>query len=66
VAVAPDGFIEAVELPGQSFVLAVQWHPERLFERFPAHFALFAALVDAARATRLRQQPALPRIDGET
>jgi putative glutamine amidotransferase len=66
VAVAPDGVIEAVELPGQSFVLAVQWHPERLFERFPAHFALFAALVDAARATRLRQQPALARIDGET
>ena len=27
-AVAPDGVIEALELPGKRFVLAVQWHPE--------------------------------------
>ncbi|WP_020498203.1 gamma-glutamyl-gamma-aminobutyrate hydrolase family protein [Sciscionella marina] len=38
VAHAGDGTIEGVELPGESFVLAVQWHPEaargddRLFE----------------------------------
>jgi len=25
---APDGIIEAAELPGRSFVLGVQWHPE--------------------------------------
>ena len=41
-----DGVIEAIELPGQRFVLAVQWHPEnqapedpeqrRLFESFAA------------------------------
>jgi putative glutamine amidotransferase len=28
-AVAPDGIIEAVEEPGYSFLLALQWHPER-------------------------------------
>jgi gamma-glutamyl-gamma-aminobutyrate hydrolase PuuD len=41
-ATAPDGVIEALELPGKRFVLAVQWHPEartdspdaRLFEAF--------------------------------
>jgi putative glutamine amidotransferase len=27
---APDGLIEAVELPGYSFGLAIQWHPEWL------------------------------------
>jgi putative glutamine amidotransferase len=27
---APDGLIEAIELPGYSFGLAVQWHPEWL------------------------------------
>jgi putative glutamine amidotransferase len=39
---APDNVIEALELPGKRFVLAVQWHPEdrtggpdgRLFEAF--------------------------------
>ena len=27
-ATAPDGVVEALELPGRRFVLAVQWHPE--------------------------------------
>jgi putative glutamine amidotransferase len=27
-ATAPDGVVEALELPGKRFVLAVQWHPE--------------------------------------
>ncbi|HSD83633.1 MAG TPA: gamma-glutamyl-gamma-aminobutyrate hydrolase family protein, partial [Anaerolineae bacterium] len=31
-AVAPDGIIEAVEVPGQRCALGVQWHPEWLFE----------------------------------
>ncbi|MFI5381972.1 MAG: gamma-glutamyl-gamma-aminobutyrate hydrolase family protein [Tepidisphaerales bacterium] len=42
VARAPDNVVEALELPGKRFVLAVQWHPEdraggpdaRLFEAF--------------------------------
>ncbi len=29
---APDGLIEAFELPGYAFGLAVQWHPEELQE----------------------------------
>ncbi len=41
-ATAPDGVVEALELPGKRFVLAVQWHPEartdgsdaQLFEAF--------------------------------
>jgi gamma-glutamyl-gamma-aminobutyrate hydrolase PuuD len=26
---APDGLIEALEVPGRRFALGVQWHPER-------------------------------------
>ena len=29
---APDGVIEAMELPGDAFVLGVQWHPERMID----------------------------------
>ena len=50
---APDGLIEAVELPGHPFGIGVQWHPEELLS-IPAMQALFSALVDAAsrRTTR--------------
>lgn len=41
-----DGGIEAVELPGDNFVLAVQWHPEETLE----DLRLFAAIVTAAQA----------------
>lgn len=39
-----DGVIEAIELPGEDFVLAVQWHPEES----PDDLRLFAAVVQAA------------------
>ncbi|WP_027947268.1 gamma-glutamyl-gamma-aminobutyrate hydrolase family protein [Amycolatopsis taiwanensis] len=45
VAWAPDDVVEAVELPGEPFVLGVQWHPEQ----DPGDVRLFAALVAAAR-----------------
>ncbi|MGH3939666.1 MAG: gamma-glutamyl-gamma-aminobutyrate hydrolase family protein [Pseudonocardiaceae bacterium] len=41
---AEDGTVEAVELPGHSFVLGVQWHPEQ----DSTDDRLFAALVTAA------------------
>jgi putative glutamine amidotransferase len=41
-----EGVIEAVELPGDSFVLAVQWHPEERLN----DLRLFAAVVEAAKA----------------
>jgi len=41
-----DGVIEAVEIPGGNFVLAVQWHPEERLD----DLRLFAAVVDAAAA----------------
>ena len=39
-----DGVIEAVELPGANFVLAVQWHPEERLD----DLRLFSAMVEAA------------------
>jgi putative glutamine amidotransferase len=47
VAFAPDGVVEAAEMPGPRFMLAVQWHPEDLIDR-PEHMSLFRALVAQA------------------
>lgn len=44
-----DEIVQAVESPGQRFLLGVQWHPEMLPYR-PRQWRLFAALVQAARA----------------
>jgi putative glutamine amidotransferase len=41
-----DGVIEAVEIPSENFVLAVQWHPEERLD----DLRLFAAVVEAAAA----------------
>lgn len=43
----PDDVIEAIELPGERFVVGVQWHPEELTERQEAA-SLFRAFVEAA------------------
>ncbi|WP_029112456.1 gamma-glutamyl-gamma-aminobutyrate hydrolase family protein [Mycobacterium sp. URHB0044] len=40
----PDGVVEAVELPGEQFVLAVQWHPEERLD----DLRLFSGVVQAA------------------
>jgi putative glutamine amidotransferase len=45
---APDGHVEAVEVPGRRFTFGVQWHAECLVDR-PEHLALFRGLVRAAR-----------------
>lgn len=48
---APDGTIEAIELPGKRFALGVQWHPEALTHH-PEHLRVYKGLVDTARRTR--------------
>ena len=44
VARTEDGLIEAVELPGASFLLSMQWHPEMIDQT-----RVFNALIEAAR-----------------
>jgi putative glutamine amidotransferase len=53
-AVAPDGQIEAVSLPGARFVIGVQWHPEYKALENPASTALFAAFAEACHAAATR------------
>lgn len=51
VACSPeDELIEGVEHRGEPFAIAVQWHPERIFDSDPASQALFATFVQAASA----------------
>jgi putative glutamine amidotransferase len=45
---AEDGVVEAIERPGEVFVVGVQWHPESLVETDPAMAALFSSFVQAA------------------
>jgi putative glutamine amidotransferase len=50
---SPDRVVEALEAPGEGWVLAVQWHPERTAatdERQQAIFNAFAAAVEEARS----------------
>lgn len=44
---APDGLVEAVELPDHPFGIAVQWHPEWLTDQQPTR-NLFRKFVEAA------------------
>ena len=50
-ALAPDGQIEAVSLPGARFVIGVQWHPEYKAVENPFSRALFGAFAQASHAT---------------
>lgn len=53
VAHAEDGIVEAVEaVDDYQNVLAVQWHPEDLFQVDDRHFALFTDLVKRAEQAR--------------
>ena len=52
-AIAPDGQIEAVSMPGaKGFLLALQWHPEWKWRENPQSRAIFSAFGEAVRAAR--------------
>ena len=48
-AKAPDGIVEAIEMPAHPFFVGVQWHPERMWKNDAPSLALFRAFVDACR-----------------
>lgn len=43
----PNGLIEALEKPDYPYLLAVQWHPEHLWEQAPAARNIFQSFVKA-------------------
>ncbi|MFC4172827.1 gamma-glutamyl-gamma-aminobutyrate hydrolase family protein [Microvirga sp. GCM10011540] len=47
----PDGVIEAIEVPGRSFALGLQWHPEKFASADHPGTRVFDAFVQAARRT---------------
>ena len=56
-AVSDDGVIEGLELqrgaaPGLPFLLSVQFHPERLVDRYPEHRAIFRVFAQACALSR--------------
>jgi putative glutamine amidotransferase len=57
---APDGLIEAVEGEDGRFLVGVQWHPEELTEKDPAHRRLFTAFIEAAGASQSPDGSTLP------
>jgi gamma-glutamyl-gamma-aminobutyrate hydrolase PuuD len=44
---------EAVEMPGKSFVVAVQWHPEDLVQTWPEQLRLFERLAVSVGAAAI-------------
>ena len=43
---APDGLIEGIEMEGERFVCAVQWHPEMMVDQVPEVAPLFTTFVN--------------------
>lgn len=48
-AVAPDGIIEAIELPDHPFFVGVQWHPELFWRDHETMHGLFRGFIEACR-----------------
>jgi putative glutamine amidotransferase len=49
-AKSKDGLIEGVYMPGRKFFLAVQWHPEYLWQGHQDQQKIIAAFVDASKS----------------
>jgi putative glutamine amidotransferase len=50
---ATDGIIEAFENPGKKFWMGVQFHPERMWRRYPVFSNLFRVFMEHAQRTVL-------------
>ena len=48
VGVAPDGLVEALEVPGKKYAVAYQWHPE-MMAGSDQYYKLFASFVETCK-----------------
>jgi putative glutamine amidotransferase len=48
VAGSSDGITEAIEGTGSNFIVAVQWHPEDMWQENPVHLRIFEAFIEEA------------------
>jgi len=48
-AVAPDGIIEAIEIPDKKFILGVQWHPELTFTKDDASYKILTKFINISK-----------------
>lgn len=55
VATSPDDIIEAIEVPGHPWLVAVQWHPEMSAAEDPSQQRIFDQLVKTATEYRKRR-----------
>ena len=54
MGVAEDGMVEAVYLPGERYLRAYQWHPERLVDTDEHNRSIFEDFIGACKAFRLQ------------
>ncbi len=54
-----DGIVEAIERPGEPFLLGVQFHPEKMLDKEPRLKAIFKRFVEEARASQARRAQAI-------
>jgi len=54
-ASAPDGVIEGIERSGGTPVLAVQWHPEMMYEKHSEMLAVFVRFIEMAKEGMTRR-----------
>jgi len=47
MAYAPDGIIEGIYMPEKKFVVAVQWHPERIYKKYEDSKKILEAFIKA-------------------
>lgn len=55
-AAAPDGVIEGIETEKDDQIVAVQWHPENMWQEHPEMLRLFTDFLARAKAAKARRE----------
>ncbi|MFD1781662.1 gamma-glutamyl-gamma-aminobutyrate hydrolase family protein [Fredinandcohnia salidurans] len=53
---APDGHVEGIEMIGDRFVVAVQWHPEMMIDKYNQYQVLFDVFVSRCNVNVLNKK----------